>query len=103
MFTIVTKVVQSLLTMLLKTAALKFLHPHLLKLDKWCEEKLGIDIIKQDLKFHEKYPLVAERIKHLENNSHPCKELHEFEAWPELMDMINELVTRIDKLEKKQK
>ncbi len=52
--------------MLLKTAALKFLHPHLLKLDAWCEDKLGIDIIKQDKKFHELYPIVANRIQELE-------------------------------------
>ena len=52
--------------MLLKTAALKFLHPYLLKLDAWCEDKLGIDIIKQDKKFHELYPIVANRIQELE-------------------------------------
>ena len=51
---------------LLATSALSFLHPHLLKLDKWCEDKLGIDIIKQDKKFHDKYPLVAKRLVEIE-------------------------------------
>lgn len=52
--------------MLLKSATLSFLHPHLLKLDAWCEEKLGIDLIKQDKKFHEMYPLVAARLEEIE-------------------------------------
>ena len=95
MVTILAKVVQSILTMLLKTAALKFLHPHLLKLDKWCEDTLGIDIIKQDKKFHEKYPLIAERLKEVERNSHPCKELHEFEVYPELISRIEEMERRL--------
>tara|TARA_B100002019_G_scaffold237624_1_gene212511 strand:- start:462 stop:695 length:234 start_codon:yes stop_codon:yes gene_type:complete len=66
MISILVAVIKSIITMLLKTAALKFLHPHLLKLDAWCEDKLGIDIIKQDKKFHELYPIVANRIQELE-------------------------------------
>lgn len=66
MISILVAVVKSIITMLLKTAALSFLHPHLLKLDKWCEDKLGIDLIKQDKKFHEKYPLVAARLEEIE-------------------------------------
>lgn len=70
------------------------MEPWLLKVDAWCEQKLGIDLIKQDKKFHEKYPLVADRLKELEKNSHPCKELHEFEVYPQL-------IARIEALEKK--
>ena len=44
-------VIKAILTMLLKTAALKFLHPYLLRLDAWCEKRLGIDIIKQEKRF----------------------------------------------------
>ena len=66
MISILVAVFRSIIIVLLKTAALSFLHPHLLKLDKWCEEKLGIDIIKQDKKFHEKYPLVAARLDEVE-------------------------------------
>lgn len=66
MISILIAVFKSIITMLLKSAALSFLHPHLLKLDTWCEEKLGIDIIKQDKKFHEKYPLVAARLEEVE-------------------------------------
>jgi len=48
-----------------------------------------------------KYPYVTKkidelekRIAQLEKHSHPCKELHEFDVWPELD-------ARIKKLEKK--
>jgi len=95
MISLLIAVFRSILIVLLKTAALSFLHPHLLKLDKWCEEKLGIDIIKQDKKFHEKYPLIAKRLKKVEENSHPCKELHEFEVYPELISRIDEIERRL--------
>tara|TARA_B100002019_G_scaffold261251_1_gene247874 strand:- start:2421 stop:2720 length:300 start_codon:yes stop_codon:yes gene_type:complete len=95
MISLLIAVFRSILIVLLKTAALSFLHPHLLKLDKWCEEKLGIDIIKQDKKFHEKYPLIAKRLKKVEENSHPCKELHEFEVYPELIGRIDEIERRL--------
>ncbi len=52
--------------MLLKTAALKFLHPYLLRLDAWCEKRLGIDIIKQEKSFKERYPNIYNRIEELE-------------------------------------
>lgn len=65
--------------------------PQLLKLDAWCENRLGLDIIKQDKKFKDKYPLIAERLEKLEKNSHPCKELHEFEVYPELIKRITDL------------
>tara|TARA_B100000963_G_scaffold345714_1_gene350110 strand:+ start:3611 stop:3844 length:234 start_codon:yes stop_codon:yes gene_type:complete len=41
----------------------------LLKLDSWCELKLGIDLIKQELKFAEKYPNVIKRIEDLEQET----------------------------------
>ena len=79
------------------TRILKVYQPQwLLNLDDWCEDKLGIDIIKENKKFHELYPIVANRIKKLEDNSHPCKELHEFDVYPEL-------IARIEKLEKNKK
>ena len=37
---------------------------------------------------------LEERVVELEANSHPCKELHEFEVYPEL-------IGRIEKLEQK--
>ena len=42
-------------------------HPKVLKLDKWLEDKIGLDIIKQEKKFYEKYPGVMNRIEQLEN------------------------------------
>jgi len=66
MISILIAVIKSIITKLLTTSALSFLHPHLLKLDAWCEEKLEIDLIKQDKKFHEKYPLVAARLEEVE-------------------------------------
>lgn len=38
---------------------------------------------------------LEERVVELEANSHPCKELHEFEAYPELIKRIEELEKNI--------
>ena len=43
-------------------------HPKVLKLDKWLEKKIGIDIIKQEKTWFEKHPLLEERIKALEED-----------------------------------
>lgn len=59
-------------------------------------EKYDLELAKKDAKFRKQYPLVADRLDKLEANSHPCKELHEFDVYPELM-------ARIEKLEKKVK
>ena len=67
----------------------------LLRLDKWLEEKIGIDLIKQEKKFHEKYPGIMNRLKFLEKNSHPCKELHEFDAYPPLIKRIRDLEKKV--------
>ena len=92
MFGLIMKLAKFIITIILKVYKPKWL----LRLDDWCEDKLGIDIIKEDKKFHELYPIVANRIKKLEANSHPCKELHEFDVYPEL-------IARIEKLEKNSK
>jgi len=85
------KVLVNILLKLATTGAFSFMMPQLLKLDAWCENRLGLDIIKQDKKFKDKYPLIAERLEKLEKNSHPCKELHEFEVYPELIKRITDL------------
>ena len=59
-------------------------------------EKYDLELAKKDSKFRKQYPLQAERLDKLEQISHPCKELHEFDAYPDLID-------RIEKLEKKNK
>jgi hypothetical protein len=66
MISILVAVFKAVITKLLATSALSFLHPYLLKFDAWCEDKLGIDLIKQDKKFHEKYPLVSARLEEVE-------------------------------------
>ena len=40
----------------------------MLKLDKWLEEKIGLDIIKQEQKWFVKHPLLLERIEKLEKD-----------------------------------
>lgn len=66
MISLLVAVFKAVITKLLATSALSFLHPYLLKFDSWCEDKLGIDLIKQDKKFHEKYPLVSARLEEVE-------------------------------------
>lgn len=41
---------------------------------------------------------LEDRIIALEENSHPCKELHEFEAYPKLIKRIEQLEERLEKL-----
>jgi len=79
------------------TILLKIYKPRwLLRLDKYLEQKLGIDIIKQEKKWFEKHPLLLKRINQLEEDSHPPCPLEEFDAYPAL-------IRRIEKLEKKVK
>ena len=94
MLSFILKIVKNIVLKLATTGAFSYLQPWLLKVDSWCEEKLGIDLIVQEKKFFEKYPLIEDRIKKLEKDSHaPCP-LEEFDAYPALMK-------RIEKLEKK--
>lgn len=51
-------------------------------------EKYDLELAKKDAKFRKQFPLVADRLDQLEKNSHPCKELHEFEVYPQLIDRI---------------
>ena len=94
MFSLVLQIGKFVLVRIAGTGILAWLNPWLLKADKWLEKNLKIDLIKQEKKFFEKYPGIENRLRIVEENSHPCKELHEFEAYPALMD-------RIEKLEKK--
>ena len=66
MISFVLKILQAIVLKLATTGTFNFMMPTLLKLDKYLEDKLGIDIIKQDRKFKEVYPLVSERIIKLE-------------------------------------
>ena len=66
MISFVLKILKAILLKLAKTGTFNFMMPTLLKLDKYLEDKLGIDIIKQDRKFKEVYPVISERIQLLE-------------------------------------
>ena len=43
------------------------------------------------MKIEELLKQILERIAKLEKNSHPCKELHEFDAYPPLIERIKKL------------
>ena len=66
MISFVLKILQAIVLKLATTGTFNFMMPTLLKLDKYLEDKLGIDIIKQDKKFKEVYPVISERIQLLE-------------------------------------
>ena len=61
------RIIMTLFRILLKIPYVKN-HPKVLKLDKWLEKKIGIDIIKQEKKWFEKHPLLEARIKALEED-----------------------------------
>ena len=91
MLTLLIKLFKPLLIKLLTSKLLSFLQPQLLKLDKWCEDKLGIDLIKQEKKFHEKWPNISKRIAVLERDAHPPICLNEFDGYKELEKRIKVL------------
>ena len=66
MISFVLKILKAILLKLATTGTFNFMMPTLLKIDKYLEDKLGIDIIKQDKKFKEVYPVISERIHKLE-------------------------------------
>jgi hypothetical protein len=66
MWMLFVAVVKAIVVGILKTNVLKFMHKPMLKMDKWCEEKIGIDIIKQELTWRKKYPLLSKKIDSLE-------------------------------------
>jgi len=66
MISFVLKILKAIVLKLATTGTFNFLMPTLLKIDKYLEDKLGIDIIKQDKKFKEVYPLVSKRVQLLE-------------------------------------
>ena len=66
MISLLLKILQAILLKLVTTGVFNFMLPSLLRVDKYLENKLGIDIIKQDKKFKEVYPLIGERLIRLE-------------------------------------
>ena len=76
------------------TGVLSWLQPWLLKVDKWCEDKIGLDIIKQEQRWFEKYPLLKQRIEKLEKDSHPPCPLECFEGYEDLLKRIEKLESK---------
>tara|TARA_B100000287_G_C20487826_1_gene723814 strand:+ start:675 stop:917 length:243 start_codon:yes stop_codon:yes gene_type:complete len=67
---------------------------------EYVSQKYDIEIAKKQSKFEQDYPLMMKRVTKLEKNSHPCKEFHEFEVYPELMSRLEEIERRL-KIKKK--
>lgn len=72
-------VVKAIVVGILKTNLLKFLHKPMLKMDKWCEEKIGIDIIKQEKTWRKKYPLLSQKIDSLESKIEKLEDVIDLE------------------------
>tara|TARA_B100000965_G_C19067856_1_gene530706 strand:+ start:161 stop:370 length:210 start_codon:yes stop_codon:yes gene_type:complete len=66
------QLVMTLLRVILKIPFVKN-SKTMLKLDKWLEEKIGLDIIKQEQKWFVKHPLLLERIEKLEKDIEKLK------------------------------
>mgnify|MGYP003307446657 CR=1 FL=1 len=67
---------------------------------EYLSEKYDLELMKKQSKFEADYPLMMKKINKLEKNSHPCKEFHEFEVYPELMARLEEIERRL-KIKKK--
>ena len=95
MISIIVAVFRAIVIKLLTTSVFSFLHPSLLKLDKWCEDKLGLDIVKQDKKFHATYPLISERLEKLDRDSHPKCGIETFDGYSKIDNRIKEIERRL--------
>ena len=62
-------ILKNIVVKLATTGAFNFMMPTLLKFDKWCEDKIGLDIIKQEQKWGQKYTLLKKRIETLEEQT----------------------------------
>jgi hypothetical protein len=91
MFNFLLLILKNIVVKLATTGAFSFLEPWLLKVDKWCEDKLGIDIIKQEVKFWEKYPGIYKRILKLEKESHAKCGIESFDGYGEIDERIKRL------------
>ena len=87
-------ILKNIVLKLATTGAFNFMMPTLLKIDKWCEDKIGLDIIKQEKRWFEKYPLLKKRIEVLEKDSHPPCPLECFEGYEILMERIEKLESK---------
>ena len=67
MFGFLLAILKGIVLKLATTGALNFMMPTLLKIDKWCEDKIGLDIIKQEQRWFETYPLLKKRLETLES------------------------------------
>tara|TARA_B100001175_G_scaffold240246_1_gene206559 strand:+ start:3394 stop:3603 length:210 start_codon:yes stop_codon:yes gene_type:complete len=66
------QLIMTVLKVVLKTPFVKN-NKTILKLDKWLEYKIGLDIIKQEQKWFVKHPLLLERIEKLETDVEKLK------------------------------
>mgnify|MGYP001190869170 CR=1 FL=1 len=66
MFSLILQIFKFVIVRLASAKILSGLNTHLLKIDKWLEKHLNIDLIKQEQKFYQKYPNIEKRLKKLE-------------------------------------
>tara|TARA_Y100001980_G_C14356644_1_gene165920 strand:- start:291 stop:506 length:216 start_codon:yes stop_codon:yes gene_type:complete len=66
MFSLILQILKFVIVRLASAKILSGLNTHLLKIDKWLEKHLNIDLIKQEQKFYQKYPNIEKRLKKLE-------------------------------------
>jgi hypothetical protein len=66
MWMLFVAIIKALVVGILKTRILKWLHNPMLRMDKWCEDKIGIDLIKQETTWRKKYPLLSDKLDKME-------------------------------------
>lgn len=72
-------VLRAIVIGVLKTSLLKWLHAPMLRADKWCENKIGIDLIKQETTWRKKYPLLSAKIDDLEKKIEKLSDIVDLE------------------------
>ena len=91
MFGLVINIFKGIISVLLKLYQPQWL----LRFDAWLEKRLGIDLIKQEKKFHEKYPGIMNRIQLLEKDSHPKCGIEEFDGYATIDKRIEDLEKKV--------
>ena len=79
MWMLFVAVIRAIVIGILKTSLLKWLHGPMLKMDKWCEDKIGLDLIKQETTWRKKYPLLSTKIDKMEQKIEKLSDIVDLE------------------------
>ena len=79
MWMLLIAVLKAIVVGILKTNLLKWLHGPMLRADKWCEDKIGFDLVKQETTWRKKFPLLSAKIDDMEKKIEKLSDIVDLE------------------------